>query len=188
MAEYLGFFLMENYMQHGYICRLARKTLSFCFLLAAVIAISSQHANAERFAHLTRKANAKAFAKAAAGTLTCTSIKDLSKQRNVLYKNSNLHGGRGRTFLDQDRQLKGVRRLKVSGTDGTVFSCFGLYACDRPFGCRYYQATCGDKLSNAKFAAKARLYGGTTTVYVGKGNGVCYSFNATKSRVGSVRK
>ena len=64
---------------------------------------------------------------AQAETLTCTSIVDVKTQRNVLYKNQNLHGGRGRTFLDQDRQLAGTRRLKVAGLNGNVFSCFGLF-------------------------------------------------------------
>ena len=124
---------------------------------------------------------------AQAETLTCTSIVDVKTQRNVLYKNENLHGGRGRTFLDQDRQLGGVRRLKVAGLNGTVFSCFGLFRCDSPYGCRYYQATCKDTLSNKQFVTKANENGGNY-VLVGKGKDKCFKVSASASRYGAVRK
>jgi hypothetical protein len=124
---------------------------------------------------------------AQAETLTCTSIVDVKTQRNVLYKNQNLHGGRGRTFLDQDRQLAGTRRLKVAGLNGNVFSCFGLFRCDAPYGCRYYQAPCKDTLSNKSFIAKANENGGNY-VLVGKGNGKCFKVSASAARYGAVRK
>lgn len=143
-------------------------------------------AHAERFAHVARKANQKP---AKANTLTCKKIVDVGTLRNLLYKNSNLHGGRGRSFLDQDHQLGGVRTLKVAGTNGKIFSCFGLWACDHPYGCRYYQAMCGDSLSNASFAAKARQNGGSNFALVGNGNGkTCFKINAASARYGSVRK
>jgi hypothetical protein len=124
---------------------------------------------------------------AQAETLTCTSIVDVKTQRNVLYKNENLHGGRGRTFLDQDRQLGGTGRLKVAGLNGNVFSCFGLFRCDSPYGCRYYQATCKDTLSNKQFVTKANENGGNY-VLVGKGKGKCFKVSASASRYGAVRK
>lgn len=128
------------------------------------------------------------FASAAqAETLTCNTTVDVKNAKTILYKNENLHGGRGRTFLDQTRQLGGVRTLKVAGLNGTVFSCFGLFKCDQPYGCRYYQAMCKDTLSNKKFIEKAKELGGDY-VLVGKGNGKCYKVQASAARYGAVRK
>lgn len=125
---------------------------------------------------------------AQAETLTCSTITDVKNLKNILYKNENVHGGRGRTFLDQTRQLGGIRRLKVAGLDGTVFSCFGLYKCDQPYGCRYYQATCKDTLSNKKFVERANELGGNY-VLVGKGTGgKCFKVQANAARYGAVRK
>ena len=120
-----------------------------------------------------------------AETLTCTSVTDVKNLRNVLYKNENLHGGRGRTFLDQDHQLGGAGTLKVAGLNGTVFSCFGLFRCDQPYGCRYYQAMCKDTLSNQKFINKAKELGGDY-ILVGKGRGKCFKVKASASRYGAV--
>ena len=124
---------------------------------------------------------------AQAETLTCTSVTDVKNLRNVLYKNENVHGGRGRTFLDQDKQLGGTRTLKVAGLNGTVFSCFGLYRCDKPYGCRYYQAMCKDTLSNKQFISKAKELGGAY-VLVGKPTGgKCFKVAAAAARYGDVR-
>ena len=125
---------------------------------------------------------------AQAETLTCTSITDLKNVRNILYKNENVHGGRGRTFLDQDHQFGGTGRLSVAGLNGTVFSCFGLYRCDQPYGCRYYQATCRDTVSNSNFVRRANQLGGNY-VLVGKPTGgKCFKVSATAARYGAVRK
>jgi|GEM_PF-4621296 len=121
-------------------------------------------------------------------TLTCTSVTDIKSIPNILYKNSNVHGGRGRTFLDQGRRLRGVRTLRVAGMNGTIYSCFGLYKCDSPFGCRYYQAMCRDSLSNSQFAARAQANGGTFYALVGAGNGPCFKILTNVSRYGNVRK
>ena len=124
---------------------------------------------------------------APSGTLSCSSVTDVSGLGNVLYKNANKHGGRGRSFLDQDHRFGRTRRLLVAGSNGNVIGCFGLWACDRPYGCRYYQAMCGDSTSNQTFAVNAARNGGTR-VLVGRGTGRCFSFPANVSRYGSVRK
>lgn len=120
-------------------------------------------------------------------TITCSSVIDVGGLRNVLYKDQNVHGGRGRTFLDQDRRLHGARTLSIAGQNGKVIGCFGLYRCDWPFGCRYYQAMCHDMSSKTTFMKNAKKNGGIT-VLVGTGSGTCYSFPANASRYGSVRK
>ena len=132
--------------------------------------------------------------------LKCRKIISLSKLPNLLYKNSNVHGGRGRTLIDSSGRLGRVGTLWVAkvqpGTlqaDGTkskptypVFSCFGLWACDEPYGCRYYQAMCGDGLSNSSFAAKAKTKAGKLAI-VGNGRSkTCYSFPADASRFGNI--
>ena len=45
---------------------------------------------------------------AAARKIKCTSTRDVGRMSNALYKDGNLHGGRGRTFLDQDHQFRPV--------------------------------------------------------------------------------
>lgn len=139
-------------------------------------------AQAERYGHLTSKTYALG------SKLTCSSVVDVASLRNVLYKNENVHGGRGRTFLDQGRRLKGVRTLKVAAMDGTIYSCFGLYRCDSPFGCRYYQAMCGDSVSNSQFSKKAKQLGNSYYALVGTGSGTCYKILTTTNRYGNVIK
>ena len=141
-----------------------------------LFAIMPARAEAQRAAPATRP-------------LECRKILPVSKQNSVLYKNENIHGGRGRTFLDQDHQFKGTPRLLVAGLNRKVFACFGLFACDQPYGCRYYQAMCGDRLSNAAFVKQARKNGTgerKPKALVGDGKGKCFSFNAATSREGAV--
>ena len=127
------------------------------------------------------------FADAKPTSITCDSVTPVSSLSNILFKNSNLHGGRGRTFLDQDRQFKGKRTLWVARLDGKVISCFGLYRCDYPYGCRYYQAMCGDRTSNSSLTRSARK-GGSSIALVGTGKGQCFSIDTSLARDGSVRK
>lgn len=157
------------------------KRLATIFLVIFALSTAAQ---AERFRHLNRGQPARSKA----ATLKCTTVTDINTLNDILYKSSNLHGGRCGTWLDQDHRLGGSRTLRVAGTNKTIFGCFGLYACDRPYGCRYYQRMCGTCLSKSQIAAKARANGGTTTAYVGNGNGRCYSFNANTDRYGRVRK
>jgi hypothetical protein len=122
--------------------------------------------------------------------ISCTTVTDINSLPDILYKNENVHGGRGRSWLDQGHHLGGVRKLVVAGLNGVVFGCFGLYRCDNPYGCRYYQAMCGDPLDNSAFIAKAKLNGaGSPYAYVSNGkSGACYRFKADATRYGSVRK
>jgi hypothetical protein len=122
-------------------------------------------------------------------TNACSSIVDISTLSNVLYKNENLHGSRGRTWLDQGHRMGGTRTLKVLGLDGVQFACFGLYACDQPFGCRYYQAQCRDSLSNSQFINAAKQHGGgRADALVSSGRGVCFKFKADAARYGNIIK
>ncbi len=120
--------------------------------------------------------------------ISCRNVVDVASLGNVLYKNENVHGGRGRTFLDQGHRFGGARTLYVAGTNRKVYACFGLWACDQPFGCRYYQAMCHDTVSNSDFSRLARRNGGTNYALVGTGRGTCYKILTTASRYGSVVK
>jgi hypothetical protein len=156
--------------------------MRYVAVIAVALLALCGSAHAERFRHLSGKSNAMGT------TLQCTSVTDVGTLRNVLYKNENVHGGRGRTFLDQGHRFRGVRTLKIAAMNGTVYACFGLYRCDSPFGCRYYQAMCGDSVSNSQFARKAQQLGGSYYALVGTGNGACYKILTTVSRYGSVYK
>jgi len=118
---------------------------------------------------------------------SCSKTIDMGGVPNMLFKNSNVHGGRGRSLLDQGHSFGGTRTLRVLGANNKQIGCFGLWACDHPFGCRYYQAMCHDSLSNSAFLSAARKNGGTT-VYVTNGSGRCYSFPASSARYGHVFK
>ncbi len=158
--------------------------MKYLLSLLVVFCLTSA-AQAERYAHLNRGVSkAKATA-----TLSCRgSVADVKFMKNVLYKNENIHGGRGRTFLDQNRQMGSVRRLSIAGTNNKIFACFGLWTCDYPFGCRYYQAMCGDRLSNSAFIKAARSNGGSSMAIVGNGKGKCMKIDTAATRYGNVRK
>ena len=56
-------------------------------------------------------------------------------------------------------------------------------------GCRYYQAMCGDPLSNSQFlAASLANSSGQPYAVVTSGNGKCYKFRTDVARYVSVRK
>jgi hypothetical protein len=152
------------------------------FLSLVVALVIAGTAHAERFGHIQRRAAG------VGGNLSCSSITDISTLPNVLYKNENVHGGRGRTFLDQGHRFGGTRTLKVAGTNGKVYACFGLWACDQPFGCRYYQAMCHDSVSNRNFPKLAKANGGTYYALVGTGRGKCLKFRTDLTRYGNIRK
>lgn len=138
-------------------------------------------------------------AHAAAKTLTCDKVVSVGKIRGILYKNQNVHGGYGRTFLDRDHRFKATQRLIVAKKvvtkldDGTeqitypAISCFGLQACDtKAYGCRYYQHLCGDFTSNSVFIKRATTKAGKLA-FVGTSKGTtCYSFPSDRSRFGSL--
>ena len=152
--------------------------MRFVLLLFVSLFVISAPVSAERY---QRPVTSLAVAK-----LKCKTTLDAARLGNVLYKNQNIHGGRGRTFLDQGHRFYGARTLRVAGTNGTIFGCFGLFRCDSPYGCRYYQAMCHDGLSNSAFAATARRNGGTTMALVSNGGGLCIKINAASARYGSV--
>lgn len=47
-------------------------------------------------------------------TISCTSVVDISTLPNLLYQNENIHGSRGRTWLDQGHRQGGTRRVYIA--------------------------------------------------------------------------
>jgi len=82
---------------------------------------------------------------------TCSKIVSIGSLRYVLYKPSNLHGGRGPTFLVQNpSERTGKRKLLIKDKNCKTISSFGLYATDQPYGARYYTGVPGGKYHNAQ--------------------------------------
>ncbi len=89
----------------------------------------------------------------------------------ILYKPSNLHGGRGPTFLVQNpSERTGLRRLKIKDANCKVISYFGLYRTDNPYGSRYYQKSGGSGHSAAQLLRLAKKAGSTAIFVEGKNN------------------
>ena len=143
----------------------------------AVLAASVSSAGAEhRRSHARQKAT------------NCSTVADISTAHGVLYKDSNLHGGRGLTALYQNSaertgtstvQLRTVNGCKLIGT-------LGLYRCDFPYGCRYYAAY-GSYPTKTKIKSMARADGSQYFLLQRKG-GRWWKILANASRAGQVNK
>lgn len=148
-------------------------------LFVACILLLTSSAFAERF----RAARLKSKA-----TATCTNVAALSTAHGVLYKDSNLHGGRGLTALYQNpNERTGTRKIEIRTVNAcSLIGTLGLYKCDSPYGCRYYAAY-GSSPTKSKLVAAARKDGSTNVLLQGKG-GKWWSLPANSSRGGQVNK
>lgn len=164
-------------------------------LIAAIAVLGVFLVSSDAFA-------AKSKPKVKEDTLKCKKVIDIRTLPNVLYKDSNIHGGRGRTWIDSEGRLgrarlltiakivKGKKNKKTGKRTRTKYvkvGCFGLFACDAPYGCRYYQAMCKDPISNSELERRTNTRGTNNMAVVGNGNGqTCYSFDASASRYGNI--
>ncbi len=115
----------------------------------------------------------------------CGLTLSIDKVSWVLYKPSNLHGGRGPTFLVQDpAERTGKRRLQIKDINCKTISYFGLYATDRPYGARYYQASGGSRHTAQQLYRLATKAGSSTILVEGKGKWV--AVNDPRLRQGRV--
>ena len=88
----------------------------------------------------------------------------------VLYKSENIHGGRGPTFLVQNRaERTGKQVIEIRDARCHVIGSFGLYATDYPYGARYYSRTGGSGASDQDLLARARAAGSTNILVEGVG-------------------
>ncbi len=117
----------------------------------------------------------------------CGVVVSISSLSGVLYKESNLHGGRGPTFLVQNSsEQTGKAKLLIKDMNCKVISSFGLYAKDYPYGERFYEGVPGGAGHNADelyaLARKAK----SSAILVEGVNGKWIKVNDPRHRQGSV--
>lgn len=116
---------------------------------------------------------------------SCSRVVDISSLRNVLYKPSNVHGGRGMTMLFQNKAEKtGKRKIQMRNCACTkTVGNFGLYADDYPYGERFYQQTGG---SGNQVSEIIRKLGGVCMLVEGRGKWIKVA--NINNRSGSISK
>jgi hypothetical protein len=105
----------------------------------------------------------------------------------VLYKPSNLHGGRGPSFLVQnvgERTNKKV--IEVRNARCEVIATLGLFATDQPYGSRYYSRSGGTGQDADELLRLAQLAGSTNILIEGVDKWIRISNPGERN--GSVRK
>jgi len=115
----------------------------------------------------------------------CSNVVSISSLKGVLYKPSNLHGGRGPTFLVQNPfERTNKQSVLIKDKSCKTISAFGLYATDFPYGARYYQRARGGKGHSDK---KLRSLSQNSFILVEGRNGKWIKINNPTRRQGSVR-
>jgi hypothetical protein len=106
----------------------------------------------------------------------------------VLYKPSNLHGGRGPSFLVQNASQRTNKKvLEIRNARCEVIATIGLYATDQPYGSRYYMRSGGSGQDDTQLLALANLVGSNSILIEGI-NGTWVRIKNPTQREGSVRK
>lgn len=105
----------------------------------------------------------------------------------VLYKSSNLHGGRGPTFLVQNAgERTGKQVIEIRNARCEWIGSFGLYATDQPYGARYYTRSGGSAIDSNGLLAEASKVGSNNILVEGKDKWI--RVKNPQNRDGSVRK
>jgi len=116
----------------------------------------------------------------------CGTVVSIDAVRWVLYKPSNLHGGRGPTFLVQNpSERTGKNRLEIRDVNCKVIAYFGLWAVDAPYGARYYQGIPRGSRFSAKKLAQAASRAGSSAILV-QGKGKLIKIDDPRKRQGAV--
>jgi len=106
---------------------------------------------------------------------------------SVLYKSSNIHGGRGPTFLVQNEaERTGKQVIEIRNARCEVIGSFGLYATDQPYGARYYTRSGGSGIDSDGLYAAATAVGSTNILVEGKDKWI--RVTDPHNRDGSIRK
>lgn len=106
----------------------------------------------------------------------------------VLYKPSNLHGGRGPSFLVQNvGQRTNKRSLQIRNARCEEIATIGLYKTDQPYGSRYYMRSGGTGQDADELFRLANLVGSDNILIEGV-NGTWIRVRNPQNREGSVRK
>lgn len=106
----------------------------------------------------------------------------------VLYKPSNIHGGRGPSFLVQNAgERTGKPVLQIRNARCEVIATIGLFATDQPYGARYYMRTGGSGQDDDQLYALASKVGSSNILIEGV-NGKWIRIQDPRSREGAVQK
>lgn len=118
---------------------------------------------------------------------TCTNIISISRLSGVLYKPSNLHGGRGPSFLVQNAAERTNKQLiEIRDARCQLIGTFGLFRTDQPYGSRYYSRSGGSGFDDAQLLSLLKRVGSSNFLVEGVGKWILVK-NPTL-REGSVRK
>ena len=123
-----------------------------------------------------------------AQTVCAGKVVPIMSLSEVLYKPSNLHGGRGPSFLVQnvaERTNKQV--LEIRNARCEVIATIGLFRTDQPYGSRYYMRSGGSGQDGDELLRIASLVGSTNILIEGV-NGKWIRIKNPTEREGTIRK
>lgn len=123
-----------------------------------------------------------------AQTVCAGKVVPIMSLTEVLYKPSNLHGGRGPSFLVQnvsERTNKQV--LEIRNARCEVIATIGLFRTDQPYGSRYYMRSGGTGQDANELLALASQVGSTNILIEGV-NGKWIRIKNPNDREGTIRK
>lgn len=123
-----------------------------------------------------------------AQTVCAGKVVPIMSLTEVLYKPSNLHGGRGPSFLVQnvgERTNKQV--LEIRNARCEVIATIGLFRTDQPYGSRYYMRSGGTGQDADELLRLASLVGSSNILIEGV-NGKWIRIRNPNEREGTIRK
>ena len=128
------------------------------------------------------------YAQDFAQTVCAGKVVPIMSLSEVLYKPSNLHGGRGPSFLVQNvGQRTNKQVLEIRNARCDVIATIGLYATDQPYGSRYYMRSGGSGQDADGLLALASQVGSTNILIEGV-NGTWIRIKNPQNREGTIRK
>lgn len=123
-----------------------------------------------------------------AQTVCAGKVVPIMSLSEVLYKPSNLHGGRGPSFLVQNvGQRTNKQVLEIRNARCEVIATIGLFRTDQPYGSRYYMRSGGSGQDADGLLALASQVGSTNILIEGV-NGTWIRIKNPQNREGTIRK
>lgn len=123
-----------------------------------------------------------------AQTVCAGKVVPIMSLSEVLYKPSNLHGGRGPSFLVQNvSQRTNKQVLEIRNARCEVIATIGLFRTDEPYGSRYYMRSGGSGQDADGLLALASQVGSTNILIEGV-NGTWIRIKNPENREGTIRK
>jgi len=140
------------------------------------------------FAALVMLCPALVSAQDFAQTVCAGKVVPIMSLTEVLYKPSNLHGGRGPSFLVQNvGERTNKQTLEIRNARCEVIATIGLFRTDQPYGSRYYMRSGGTGQDADELLRLAQLVGSTNILIEGV-NGKWIRIRNPNDREGTIRK